>query len=153
MSTIKRTFTLDFPNRPAPEGSAVEYVVSGLYVWSTDGEPSEVEVAAFLAPEVAPAHLNNGGLVRFTGTVPATVLEAIRMAGVTRVAKGRWRVSHETAMPSDQYSVTPSVFDANPRIIRVTARTANYVEVRVTDLAGAAQDATEVTVKTERVIL
>lgn len=117
-------------------------------------EDDDAEVIAYLnppAPDPVP-HLNNGGLARFTGTAPATVLESIRMAGVTRIAKGRWRVTHEVAMPSDQYSVQPSVFDLNPRNIRVTARTANYVEVRVTDAAGTAQDATEITVKTERVI-
>ncbi len=85
-------------------------------------------------------------------TAPAVVLENIGMSGVTRVAKGRYRVTHTNAMPTDQYSVMPSVFDANPRSIRVTARTAGYVEVRVTDNAGVAQDAAEITVKTERVV-
>lgn len=111
------------------------------------------EKAAEIDAANAPvSHLNNAGLARFTGTAPATVLEAIRMAGVTRIAKGRWRVTHEEVMSTDQYSVMPSVFDALPRLIRVTARTASYVEVRVTDLAGVAQDAAEITVKTERVI-
>jgi len=111
-------------------------------------------IAPYVAPEPAPIipHLNNGGLARFTGAAPASMLENIRMSGVTRVAKGRYRVTHTTAMPSDQYSVTPSVLDANPRSIRVTARTASYVEVRVIDAAGVAQDATEITVMTERVI-
>jgi hypothetical protein len=98
------------------------------------------------------AYLNNGGLARFTGTVPPNVLENIRMAGVTRVSKGRYRSTHESAMPSDQYSALVTVFDANPRTIRVTARTATFVEVRVTDLAGAVQDPTEITIKTERVV-
>lgn len=107
------------------------------------------EIAAAAAPV---SHLNNGGLARFTGTIPPGMLENIRMAGVTRVSKGRYRATHETAMPSDQYSALVTVFDANPRTIRVTARTANYVEVRVTDLAGAVQDPTEITIKTERVV-
>lgn len=104
------------------------------------------------SPPAAPAHLNNGGLARFSGASPVSVYEAIRMAGVTRISKGRYRVTHETPMPSDQYSVTLSVMDALPRTIRATARTANYVEVRVTDLAGAVQDPTEVTVQTMRVV-
>lgn len=104
------------------------------------------------AVEGAPPHLNNGGLARFTGASPVSVLETIRMTGVTRVAKGRYRAYHEDPMPSDQYSVMPSVFDANPRVARVTARTTAYAEVRVTDLSGAAQDPTEVTIKTERVV-
>jgi hypothetical protein len=103
-------------------------------------------------PLPTPSHLNSGGLARFTGTTPPGMLENIRMAGVTRVSKGRYRATHETAMPSDQYSALVTVFDANPRTIRVTARTANYVEVRVTDLAGAVQDPTEITIKTERVV-
>jgi hypothetical protein len=115
-------------------------------------EDDDAEVLAYLAPAPAAPHLNNGGLARFTGTAPATVLEAIRVTGATRVSKGRYRVTHEEAMPSDQYSATPSIFDANPRNIRITARTASYVEVRVTDLSGVAQDAAEITVKTERVI-
>lgn len=116
------------------------------------------EEAAFLAgqanvnPSTVEPHLNNGGLARFSGAAPVAVYEAIHMAGVTRISKGRYRVTHETAMPSDQYSAFPSVFDALPRIIRLTARTATYVEVRVTDLAGAVQDPTEASVKTERVV-
>lgn len=119
--------------------------------WLEDTDP---EVVAFLNPSVPadPPHLNHGGLVRFTGVAPSTVLEAIRMVSVTRVAKGRYRAAHETPMPSDQYSATPSIFDANPRIARITARTETYVEIRVTDLAGVAQDPAEVMLKTERVI-
>jgi hypothetical protein len=111
-------------------------------------------IEPYVAPEpvVEPPHLNNGGLVRFSGGSPAMVHEAIRMLSVTRVAKGRYRAYHGSAMPSDQYSAIPSIMDANPRLARITARTADYVEVRVTDLAGAAQDATEVTVETQRVI-
>lgn len=135
-------------------------VIVGVYVslqpgfaeeWLEDNDP---EVIAFLNPPEVPdlPHLNHGGLVRFTGVAPSAVLENIRMSGVTRIAKGRYRVTHETAMPSDQYSVLPSVFDINPRNIRVTARTAGFVEVRVTDEAGVAQDASELTVKTERVV-
>lgn len=112
----------------------------------------DAEVVAYLTPVPAAPHLNNGGLARFTGAIPPSILENIRMAGVTRVSKGRYRATHETAMPSDQYSALVTVFDANPRTIRVTARTANYVEVRVTDLAGAVQDPTEITIKTERVV-
>lgn len=108
---------------------------------------AEIDAASAFLP-----HLNNGGLVRFSGSSPTTVLEAIRMLSATRVTKGRYRGYHQTPMPSDQYSVTASVFDANPRIIRVTARTADYIEVRVTDLAGVAQDPAEITVETQRVI-
>jgi hypothetical protein len=103
-------------------------------------------------PVVIPPHLNHGGLVRFTGLAPSVILENIRMSGVTRIAKGRYRVTHETSMPTDQYSAMPAVLDINPRNIRITSRTTGYVEVRVTDEAGVAQDATELTVKTERVI-
>ncbi len=104
-------------------------------------------------PSPVSPHLNHGGLARFTGSAPSLVLENIKMSGVTRVAKGRYRITHESPMPSDQYSVMPSVFDVAPRNIRVTARTEGYIEVRVTDEAGIAQDAAELTVKTERVII
>lgn len=112
-------------------------------------------IAAYIPPEPVPVppHLNHGGLVRFTGLAPSLVLENIKMSGVTRVAKGRYRLTHEIPMPSEQYSVLASVFDASPRNIRVTARTAGFAEVRVTDEAGVAQDASEITVKTERVII
>ena len=111
-------------------------------------------IQPYVAPEPVPVppHLNHGGLVRFTGVAPSTVLEAIRMVSVTRVAKGRYRAAHENPMPSDQYSATPAIFDANPRIARITARTETYVEIRVTDLAGAAQDPAEIMLKTERVV-
>lgn len=111
-------------------------------------------IGDYVAPEpvVTPPHLNNSGLVRFTGASPTTVNEAIRVLGVTRVAKGRYRALHETPMPSDQYSATASVMDPNPRLARVTARTTTFVEVRVTDLLGVAQDPAEVTIETQRVI-
>lgn len=141
----------------------------GVYIGAYDGaEPPEGAIEVPSAPEnavqkwidgewlpyipSASPHLNGGRLARFSGSAPATVLENIGMSGVTRVAKGRYRVTHTAALPSDQYSVMPSVFDANPRSIRVTARTASYIEVRVIDAAGVAQDATEITVKTESVI-
>lgn len=118
--------------------------------WEAEGNI----IPAYVPPDVEPAppHLNNGGLVRFSGAAPTIVYEAIRILGVTRIAKGRYRALHEIPMPSDQYSANPSVMDANPRIVRVTARTTSYIEVRVTDLAGVAQDPAEVTIETQRVI-
>jgi hypothetical protein len=141
------------PSFPATDQhpDAVRYQVGGYWVDAIGGEPTLGEVEAVVAPALPP-HLNGGGLARFTGTLPVTVLEAIHVTGATRVAKGRYRVTHEVAMPSDQYSSIPAVFDANPRNIRITARTASYVEVRVTDNANAAQDAAEITVETKRVI-
>jgi hypothetical protein len=116
-------------------------------------EDEETAADDSLAAQAPPEpKLNGGAIARFSGAAPAAILENIGMSGVTRVAKGRYRVTHTATMPSDQYSVMPSVFDANPRSIRVTARTASYVEVRVIDAAGVAQDAAEITVKTERVI-
>lgn len=141
------------PEFPATDQNsfAVRYHVGAHWADCLGDEPTEADIAAFLNPPSDP-HLNSGGLMRFTGAAPSTVLEAIRMVGITRVSKGRYRSYHETPMPSDQYSATPSVFDANPRIARITARTESYVEIRVTDLAGVAQDPAEVTLKTERVI-
>jgi hypothetical protein len=126
---------------------APDDVVCGYFC--TDGEFTAPELVPSIPP---PPHINNGGLARFTGAAPVSVLEAIKMAGVTRISKGRYRVTHEEAMPSDQYSVGLAVMDALPRTIRYTARTANYVEVRVTDLAGAVQDPAEITVSTQRVV-
>lgn len=135
-------------------------IVKGLYANPQPGyaeewiEDDDTEVIAFLNPTTPPdpPHLNHGGLVRFTGLAPSTVLEGIRMLGATRIAKGRYRGAHEAAMPSDQYSVITSILDTRPLTARVTSRTADYVEVRVTDLEGVAQDPTEVTIKSERVI-
>ena len=111
-------------------------------------------IQPYVAPEPVPVppHLNYGGLVRFTGPAPSAVLEAVRVIGASRVVKGRYRALHESAMPSDQYSAIVCVLDSRPLIARITARTVDYIEVRVTDLAGVAQDPTEVTIKTERVI-
>jgi hypothetical protein len=50
MSTITRTFGLDFPNRPEPEGGATEYEVSGWIVYAIGGPPTDEDVLAFLAP-------------------------------------------------------------------------------------------------------
>ncbi len=135
-------------------------IIKGCYANLQQGyaeewlEENDPEVIAFRNPATPPdpPHLNHGGLVRFTGVAPSLVLENIRMNGVTRISKGRYRITHEAAMTSDQYSAMPSILDISPRNVRVTARTAVYVEVRVTDEAGAAQDAAELTVKTERVV-
>lgn len=131
---------------------ATRYQVGGRWVDALGGEPSPEAVEEAVLPQSLPPHLNSGGLARFSGALPVIMAEQIRMAGVTRVAKGRYRATHETAMPSDQYSVLVTVMDPNPRIWRVTARTATYVEVRTTDLSGVAQDVAEITIKTERVV-
>lgn len=127
--------TIEYPLKPGPD-------------YEPDGEGW-----VYVAPEpvATEPYLNNGGLARFSSS-PAALLENIRIAAVTRVSKGRHRVFHQDPYPTDQYSAVASVFDPLPRTIRITARTNSYVEVRVTDLAGAAQDATEITVKTERVV-
>jgi hypothetical protein len=109
--------------------------------------------AAAIDAAAAPiAHLNNAGLARFSGAAPVTVHEAIRLSGATRVSKGRYRAYHDEAMPTASYTAMVSVMDASPRSVRVTARTVDYVEVRVTDLLGAVQDPTEVMIETKRVV-
>lgn len=128
---------------PSDDPLVVAFVGAGGTI-----EPYEIPAP----PATDPPRLNSGGLARFSGVAPVVVYEAIRMAGVTRISKGRYRVTHETPMPTDQYSVGLAVMDALPRTIRYTARTANYVEVRVTDLAAAVQDPAEITVSTQRVI-
>lgn len=136
------TVAADYAIFRQPDDGPVGFVNNGGVI-----EPYE-------PPVVTPptARIDNSGLVRATGVSPCTILENIRMSGVTRIAKGRYRVTHETAMPTDQYSVMASVFSVDPRNIRVTARTPQFIEVRVTDEAGVAQDATEFTVKAERVV-
>ena len=124
-------------------------------MWSPDSSDISTaaeRTAAADAKTKQSIHLNNGGLIRISGTLPVVVLEAVRMIGAQRISKGRYRILHEDPMPSDQYSVTPSVMDSRPLVVRVTARTPNYAEIRVTDLAGAAQDPVEVTIETKRVV-
>lgn len=104
------------------------------------------------AAEPKSPRLQSVGLSRFTATVPITVLENIGLGPVTRVAKGRYRGAFNAALPTNQYSVTATVKDILPKIVRVTAYTSSYCEVRVTDLLGVAQDAEEVTIKIERVV-
>jgi len=137
---------------PAPgldiEDVASKDVPAGVnYEIVEDDDPRLVPI-----PAAVPPHLNNGGLVRFSGAPPTTVLEAIRVLSVLRLAKGRYRVYHETEMPSDQYAATVSVMDVRALSARVTARTPLHVEVRISDLLGVAQDPTEATVETKRVI-
>jgi hypothetical protein len=114
-------------------------------------------IAAYVTPPVPPvvdaSHINGGKLIRFTGVVPVTILENTGLQGATRVAKGRYRVNFGTPLDTSSYSILPAYFDAtNIRVIRPTARTATYAEVRVTDLAGAAQDVAEITVEIKRVV-
>lgn len=107
-------------------------------------------VAHPLAP--AAPHLNSGMLIRFSATNPIVVYENLGLASVSRLTKGRYRINHLHPMPTDQYSVFPDVMDAADKRVRYTIRTVDYVEVKVVDAAGAAADATEVSVKIERVI-
>lgn len=132
------------------------FVGGGVMQWDDgwvilDQAAYDAAYAAAQPPEPEP-YLNNTGMIRFTGTSPVQTLEAIRMAGAARIAKGRYRVYHVDPYPNDQYGAFPSIFDASPRAARVTARTETYVEVRVTDLLGVAQDPAELTVRTDRVI-
>lgn len=108
------------------------------------------EYAAFLALPPDP-YLNNGGLIRFAAN-PVIVAENIRFAGASRLVRGRFRATHLTPYPNDQYSATPSVKDPNRCAIQVTNRTATFVEVRVWDAAGALYDPQEITITTERVV-
>jgi hypothetical protein len=110
--------------------------------------------AAYAAEQGLPPvyHINGGALIRFSATNPITIYENLGMAGVARLAKGRYRITHQTPMPTDQYSVFPDVMDIAVKYVRYTARTTDYVEVRVVDATGAAADATEVSVKIERVV-
>jgi hypothetical protein len=70
---------------------------------------------------------------------------------VTRVSKGRWRTNLIDAIP-DGFSPIVSYIDAAVRNVRVSAITANYVEVKAVDAAGAAADCQQVIVKIERVV-
>jgi hypothetical protein len=107
--------------------------------------------AAWQAAAPTP-YIGSGSLIRFSATNPITIYENLGMAGVARLAKGRYRITHQTPMPTDQYSVFPDVMDLAVKYVRYTARTTDYVEVRVVDATGAPADATEVSVKIERVI-
>lgn len=145
-----------------PEGQNVEDLYYYTIVETLHECDSTVRVGwlyadgAFSPPHVVPPtpvkHLNNAGLARFTGASPSMMLENIRMSGVTRISRGRYRVSHETPYPTDQYSVMPSVMNSDVCAIRVTTRTAAFLEVRTVDLSGAAVDPLEVMVKSERVV-
>lgn len=141
------------PKFPATDQhpDAVRYFIDPYWVDAIGGEPSGAEVTAFIAPAVRPPHLNFGGLVRFAGTAPVSVYENIRLGAVTRVSKGRWRTNLVDAIP-DGFSPIVSYIDAAVRNVRVSAITANYVEVKAVDAAGAAADCQQVIVKIERVI-
>jgi len=141
------------PGFPAADQhpDAVRYFIDPYWVDAIGGEPAPEEVAAFLAPAPTPAHLNFGGLVRFAGTVPVSVYENIKLGAVTRVSKGRWRSNLVEAIP-DGFSPIVSYIDPAVRNVRVSAVTANYVEIKAVDAAGAAADCAQVIVKIERVI-
>lgn len=138
-----------------PNNRPINYQGEDGKLWSLAlaDNPGMTEPDAY-DPPVVPAtyKVNSTGLARFGGLPPIDVREAVRIATVSRLTKGRYRIGHIEDFGTASYSVTPAVLDAAARTIRVTARTSAYVEVRVTDLAGAAQDAEEVTVKIERVV-
>lgn len=110
-------------------------------------------IGPYVAPEpvVQPPHLNNGGLVRFSGGSPVEIQENIRLGVVTRISKGRWRAGLNEEIPSG-FSAIPSYVDPNPRHVWVSAMTSTYVEIRARDTAGAAADCQQVVVKVERVV-
>lgn len=123
------------------------------YVPTTPDDDAQAAIDAAAWEARTPSyHINGGALIRFSATNPITIYENLGMAGVARLAKGRYRITHQTPMPTDQYSVFPDVMDLSVKYVRYTARTTDYVEVRVVDATGAAADATEVSVKIERVI-
>lgn len=128
---------------------------SQSYVDTTpeDDAQAAIDQAAWEATQTLPrpSHLNFGGLVRFAGTAPVSVYENIRLGAVTRVSKGRWRTNLVEAIP-DGFSPIVSYIDAAVRNVRVSAITANYVEVKAVDAAGVAADCQQVIVKIERVI-
>jgi hypothetical protein len=142
---------------PYVERDSGTHAVKGLYGREQPGyaeewlEDGDAEVVAFRIPPTAPPHLNYGGLVRFAGTAPVSVYENIRLGAVTRVSKGRWRTNLVESIP-DGFSPIVSYIDAAVRNVRVSAITANYVEVKAVDAAGAAADCQQVIVKIERVI-
>lgn len=141
------------PSFPATDQNptAQRIQIGSLWADYTDTEPTEDDVNTFLHPPGVP-HLNSGMLIRFSATNPIVVYENLGLAGVSRLTKGRYRINHINPMPSDQYSVFPDVMDAADKRARYTVRTVDYVEVKVVDTAGAAADASEVSVKIERVI-
>lgn len=118
----------------------------------TPDEEAAVTAEWALPSVPPPAHLNSGMLIRFSATNPIVVYENLGVSGVTRRAKGFDRVFHVTPMPTDQYCVLVSVLDPAVRNVRVVARTVDYIDIKITDQLGAAQDAAEVTMKIERVL-
>lgn len=117
-----------------------------------DGGGTIADYITPASPSPAAPHLNSGMLIRFSATNPIMVYENLGVSGVTRRAKGFDRVFHVTPMPTDQYCVLVSVLDPAVRNVRVVARTVDYVDIKITDQLGAAQDAAEVTMKIERVL-
>ena len=73
-------------------------LVSGYFATALSSalaENSMSEPDAYVPPEVAPSYrVNSTGLARFGAMPPIDVREAIRIATVSRLAKGRYRIGH-----------------------------------------------------------
>jgi hypothetical protein len=105
-------------------------------------------------PETVPSEprLASGQLARFSFGVPVEVKENVGIGPVTRISKGRGRVYHVTPMADANYSAMPTLQDAAIKYIRITAKTAAYVEFKTWGQDNLAADVEEVTIKIEKVV-
>lgn len=96
------------------------------------------------------------GLVRFSvvsGVVTDATIYFVGITSVLRVSVGRYRIYYLDADPDRTLVPSVTLLDAAVKIARLSARTATYCEIKVTDGAGAAADASEVSLQLDRILI
>lgn len=129
-------------------------VLVGVTYQATPEGVAQVPTFENAPPPPEPNRVLIYGVARFTvaAGVISTTIDTVRIASVLRVSPGRYRVYHLDADPDRRLIPAVALLDAAVRIGRISARTSAYTEIRVTDGAGAAADASDVTLRLDRVI-
>lgn len=141
-----------FESPVPPEG---KILISVSYQATAEGV-DQVPVFEDAPPAPDPISVvTNYGIARFTvaANVVTTTPDSVKLASVLRVSAGRYRVFHLDPDPDRRLIPAVAVLDVNVRIARITSRTAMFTEIRVTDGAGAAADASDVTLRLDKVTL
>lgn len=130
-------------------------VTTGL-PWYTVDEAEIVTQTCDVIDAPAPTKTTETyGLIRFSVVASAITDSTIYFLGiisVLRVSIGRYRIYYADQDPLRALVPSITLLDPAVRISRLSARTIAYCEIRVTDGAGVAADAAEVSLQLDRII-
>lgn len=139
MSTIIRTFAMDFPNRASPEGGAIEYTVGGYFVHALGGEPTSEDLIAYLDPPmpITPV-LYAMGQIKLTGdlTDVAEVSVSAKLAGAFMFDAGEFWVFLAEEQPDTNYLALAYDGGSVRAFIQDDEKFVDYFIIRTTDFAG-----------------